>query len=120
MVRRSRSSYTGIPSFDRTTRTIVCDQSTRACVIKGSDRVEKGREMNRVLLSFGCLCVALFFSVNAKAQGSVRYQFLEVVDSEGHPVAGATVKAFGDTLATDSSGVLQKFPVAIGDYQTRS
>jgi ankyrin repeat protein len=65
---------------------------------------------------------AIFISnVSASAQTAVSYQFLEVVDSDGKPVAGATVKTFGstsETYRTDEKGRVEKMEKISGDYNT--
>ncbi|HEX8560662.1 MAG TPA: hypothetical protein VF668_21390 [Pyrinomonadaceae bacterium] len=70
-----------------------------------------------VSLFFVCLSAA-----GARAQTAVNYRFVEVLDAEGGPVAGAEVEpvgAPGGRLKTDERGRVGDFPVYYGDYNTR-
>lgn len=74
------------------------------------------------LICAGFLPVIVFLSFTAAgAQTAVSYQFLEVVDSQGKPVADAAVETFGykQTFKTDEKGRVEKLPIYYGDYNTR-
>ncbi|MEO6590672.1 MAG: ankyrin repeat domain-containing protein, partial [Pyrinomonadaceae bacterium] len=68
------------------------------------------------------LCGGFLFLTAANAQTAVNYRFLEVVNTEGKPVAGATIETSGgcqDVLRTDQNGQLEKgLPVCGGDSNT--
>ena len=75
-----------------------------------------------ICASFLPVIICLFFAV-ARAQTAVSYQFLEVVDWQGNPVAEATVEAIGyqeqKSYKTDEKGRIEKLPVYYGDYTTK-
>jgi len=68
------------------------------------------------------LCVLFLYQTKARAQGAVSYHFLEVVETEGKPVAGAKVETLGyqaaTTLQTDENGTVREVPVYGGDINT--
>ena len=69
----------------------------------------------------GVLLVLVTSLVAAHAQTATTYYFLEVIDTAGRPVPGATVESIGNTsrpLETDENGVLKDFPVSVGDFNT--
>jgi ankyrin repeat protein len=75
------------------------------------------------LICAGFLFVIIFLSfAAAKAQTAVSYQFLEVIDSNGKPVADATVETLGfraeRSFKTDEKGQIEKIEVYYGDYTT--
>jgi hypothetical protein len=72
-----------------------------------------------ICASFLPLIIFLSFAA-ARAQTAVSYQFLEVVDSQGKPVADATVETSGykQTFRTDENGRIEKLPIWYGDYNT--
>lgn len=74
---------------------------------------------------FGFIALFLFtfflLPTTTNAQTAVSYRFLEVIDTEGNPVANATVKGIGShsqNNQTDEKGTLSDFPVAYGDFNT--
>lgn len=77
----------------------------------------------RSLLILASLLPALFLSAaTARAQTAVSYRFLEVLDTGGRPVEGATVEAIGGPRGprqTDARGAVRELPVFVGDYNTR-
>lgn len=79
--------------------------------------------MRKIKTFLAAAIFVLAFSVAANAQGAVSYQFIEVSDSFGKPVADARVDSegcFPPTQTTDEKGQLEKgFPVCYGDYQTK-
>lgn len=62
---------------------------------------------------------ALFLPIAAHAQSAVNYRFLEVVDSDGKPVANAKVETDMSKQQTDENGVVKQVPFYYGDYNTR-
>ncbi len=80
------------------------------------------RVPKKILICAGFLPVIVFLSfAAARAQTAVSYQFLEVVDSQGKPVAEAAVETFGykQTFKTDERGRVEKLPIYYGDFNTR-
>lgn len=72
-----------------------------------------------LLLSLCLLCLS---AAGARAQTAVSYRFLEVLDAEGRPVAGAEVEPVGarnPPQKTDEHGRISAFAVYVGDYNTR-
>ena len=81
------------------------------------------RLSKKFFICAGFIPVIIFLSCAAvTAQTAVNYQFLEVVDFQGNPVAGATVEAIGyqeqKSYQTDEKGQVEKLPVFAGDYTT--
>ena len=81
----------------------------------------------RHFLFIAALVAAVVFlaSVNGAAQGGISYEFLEVIDYAGKPVADAMVETFGCNYAkastTNQKGQLERgLPICYGDFQTRN
>jgi hypothetical protein len=62
---------------------------------------------------------ALVLPIAAHAQSAVNYRFLEVVDSDGKPVANARVETDMSHQQTDENGVVKQVPFYYGDYDTK-
>ncbi|HEV7473730.1 MAG TPA: ankyrin repeat domain-containing protein [Pyrinomonadaceae bacterium] len=61
---------------------------------------------------------ALFLPIAAQAQTATNYRFLEVVDSDGKPVANARVETDHSDQKTDENGVVKQVPFSMGDFNT--
>lgn len=73
-------------------------------------------------LLFLSLCLLCLSAAGARAQTAVSYRFLEVLDAEGRPLAGAEAEPVGapdGRLKSDERGRVNNFPVYSGDYNTR-
>jgi hypothetical protein len=81
-------------------------------------------QTSRLLLTIAASLSALLLSATAaRAQTAVNYYFLEVLDTEGKPVANAKVETegFGPTNSkqTDERGQVRDVPALSGDFNTR-
>jgi hypothetical protein len=75
----------------------------------------------RLLIIAASLSALLLSATAARAQTAVTYKFLEVLDTEGKPVANAKVEIVPTVTPpkqTDERGQIREMPVYYGDYQT--
>src|SRR5262249_5592139 len=102
-------------------RRLTSKRSKRGALPTADCRGGMIMRIDRYAVAFVALCVLSLSSSEVKAQTSVSYRFLEVLDADRKPVANGRVETSvngGDVRQTDDNGAIKDFPLLRGDYNT--